>query len=50
MISAYRLNEYLLRINNIMWETWGIKDHPFGKSEGDLIMRVLEEWAGEEDI
>ncbi len=37
--------KYLEEINNIMWNTWGVKGHPFGRVEGEKIMQVLNEWA-----
>lgn len=33
------------QINVIMWESYMIKDRPFGKEEGRKIMEVLEQWA-----
>lgn len=41
--------EYLEKINYIMWQTWGVKDAPFGREEGEKIMEVLNEWAKEEN-
>lgn len=33
------------KINTIMWESYMIKDYPFGRKEGRKIMEVLEQWA-----
>lgn len=33
------------QINVIMWESYMIKDRPFGRDEGRKIMEVLEQWA-----
>jgi len=38
-------DNYLEQINNIMWQGWGIKDYPFGRKDGEKIMKVLNEWA-----
>ena len=37
--------ELLDKINVIMWESYMIKDYPFGRKEGRKIMEVLEKWA-----
>ena len=33
------------QINVIMWESYMIKDRPFGREEGRKIMEVLDQWA-----
>ena len=33
------------QINVIMWESYMIKDRPFGREDGRKIMEVLEQWA-----
>ena len=33
------------QINIIMWESYMVKDRPFGRNEGLKIMEVLEQWA-----
>lgn len=33
------------KINVIMWESYMIKDYPFGRNEGRKIMEMLEQWA-----
>ena len=41
-----RLNEDTLEeINNVMWESYMIKDRNFGRQEGFKIMQELEKWA-----
>jgi hypothetical protein len=35
----------LEKINVIMWESYMVKDRPFGRKEGSKIMEVLEQWA-----
>ena len=35
----------LNQINVIMWESYMIKDGPFGRNEGHKIMEVLKQWA-----
>jgi hypothetical protein len=47
MKSAKELEEYLNRINELMWETYMIKRIEFGRSEGEKIMRILEDWASD---
>jgi hypothetical protein len=42
-----KLEDYLERINTVMWQTWGVKDNDFGRAEGTQIMDILEEWAAE---
>lgn len=37
--------EMLDQINVIMWESYMIKDRPFGRDEGLKIMEVLKQWA-----
>jgi len=39
------LEGHLETINNIMWNSWGIKDFPFGREDGRKIMEVLNKWA-----
>lgn len=36
---------YLERINDLMWNTWGVKSADFGRSQGEAIMEILNEWA-----
>lgn len=37
--------QLLDKINTIMWESYMIKDRPFGRNEGRKIMEILEQWA-----
>ena len=39
------MDKFLEEINVIMWESYMIKDRPFGRTEGRKIMEVLERWA-----
>lgn len=47
-LRTKRGDKYLDRINNLMWNTWGIKDAEFGREQGKQIMDILNEWAKEE--
>lgn len=41
-----RLNETTLEeINTIMWESYMIKQRPFGREQGTMIMKELEKWT-----
>lgn len=45
-VSAERdMYQLLDKINTIMWESYMIKDRPFGRNEGRKIMEILEQWA-----
>ena len=37
--------KWLEQINTEMWQTWGVKNAPFGREEGEKIMKILNEWA-----
>lgn len=41
------LNKSLETINNIMWESYMIKDRDFGRKDGLKIMIELEKWASD---
>lgn len=43
--KTHELLKMLEKINVIMWESYMIKDRPFGRDEGRKIMEVLEQWA-----
>lgn len=44
-LSDVSINEALEEINTIMWESFMIKEYPFGRLDGTRIMIILEEWA-----
>jgi hypothetical protein len=37
-------------INDLMWNTWGIKDKEFGREEGTRIMEIINDWAMSKNI
>lgn len=37
--------KFLISINEVMCNSFMIKDHPFGRKEGEKIMNILDEWA-----
>lgn len=44
-----RKEKALTDINDHMWNTWGVKNAPFGRDQGSKIMEILNTEA-EEDI
>ncbi len=45
-----KLNDYLEKINGILWNTLMIKSHEFNREDGLKIMNVLTEWAEDETV
>ncbi len=43
--KAARLEGYLERINEVMWNSYGVKERIFGRDDGTKIMEILNEWA-----
>ena len=43
------LNDFLNRINNIMWNSYMVKDEGLKPEHGDQIMQVLNEWASNDE-
>ncbi len=43
-------NDYLEKINGILWNTLMIKSHEFNREDGLKIMNVLEEWANDKTV
>ena len=39
------LDEYLNKINDIMHDSFSVKGHSFGRTQGLMIMEVLDDWA-----
>jgi hypothetical protein len=48
LIGQINADVYLELINDIMWNTWAVKDHPFGREQGEEIMKVLNQWTKSE--
>jgi hypothetical protein len=42
------LTKYLNEINDLMWNTWGVKSEKFDREVGKKIMYILDKWAKEE--
>lgn len=47
MSTEKKLESYLERINNVMWNSYCLKDVKFGDQHGKQIMEILEEWASQ---
>ena len=41
------LTKYLNDINDLMWNTWGVKSEKFDREVGKKIMYILDKWAKE---
>jgi hypothetical protein len=40
-----KMDIQLNNINDLMWDTWGIRGKEFGREEGNRIMEILNDWA-----
>lgn len=43
--NAVEMDDILENINTIMWESYMIRDYPFGRTDGAKIMEELVKWA-----
>ena len=49
MNNETKAEGFLNEILDLMCTTWLIKDYPFGRTDGEKIMDILERWVKSED-